>query len=284
MKMLGEFIVEKQYEFFYVIGEFIVLLLAIKLGVKIIYCDINKVGLVDILGVSGVENVQGEVQQKFDLFVNEKLKVVLKVCDIVVGIVFEEEDEIVVFEGCEHVKYVVLMDFLDGLFNIDVNVFVGIIFFIYCCVMFVGMLVMEEDFFQFGNKQVVVGYVVYGFFIMLVYIIGCGVYVFTYDSLLGVFCLCQEWMCFLEKGKIYFINEGNYIKFLNGVKKYIKFCQEEDKFINCLYILCYIGLLVVDFYCNLLKGGIYFYLSIVSYLDGKLCLLYECNLMVFLVE
>lgn len=119
---------------------------------------------------------------------------------------------------------------------------------------------------------------------MLVYIIGCGVYVFIYDLLLGVFCLCQECMCFLEKGKIYFINEGNYIKFLNGVKKYIKFCQEEDSLISCFYILCYIGFLVVDFYCNLLKGGIYFYFSIVSYLQGKLCLLYECNLMVFFVE
>lgn len=284
MKTLGEFIVEKQYEFFYVIGEFIVLLSVIKLGVKIIYRDINKVGLVDILGVSGVENVQGEVQQKFDLFVNEKLKVVLKVRDIVAGIVFEEEDEIVVFEGCEYVKYVVLMDFLDGSFNIDVNVFVGIIFFIYRRVTFVGTSVTEEDFFQFGNKQVAVGYVVYGFFIMLVYIIGCGVYVFIYDFSFGVFCLCQERMRFSEKGKIYFINEGNYIKFSNGVKKYIKFCQEEDKFINRFYILRYIGLLVADFYRNLLKGGIYFYLSIVSYSDGKLRLLYECNSMVFLAE
>lgn len=176
------------------------------------------------------------------------------------------------------------MDFLDGFFNIDVNVFVGMIFFIYCCVMFVGMLVIEEDFLQLGNKQVVVGYVVYGLLMMLVYIIGCGVYVFIYDLFFGVFCLCQECMCFLEKGNIYFINEGNYIKFLQGVKKYIKYCQEEDKVIQCFYILCYIGLLVVDFYCNLLKGGIYFYLSIVSYLEGKLCLLYECNLMVFFVE
>ena len=148
MKTLGEFIVEKQHEFSHATGELTALLSAIKLGAKIIHRDINKAGLVDILGASGAENVQGEVQQKLDLFANEKLKAALKARDIVAGIASEEEDEIVVFEGCEHAKYVVLMDPLDGSSNIDVNVSVGTIFSIYRRVTPVGTPVTEEDFLQ----------------------------------------------------------------------------------------------------------------------------------------
>ncbi|VEA34022.1 fructose-1,6-bisphosphatase [Salmonella enterica subsp. enterica] len=157
MKTLGEFIVEKQHEFSQATGELTALLSAIKLGAKIIHRDINKAGLVDILGASGAENVQGEVQQKLDLFANEKLKAALKARDIVAGIASEEEDEIVVFEGCEHAKYVVLMDPLDGSSNIDVNVSVGTIFSIYRRVTPVGTPVTEEDFLQPGNKQVAAG-------------------------------------------------------------------------------------------------------------------------------
>ncbi len=199
MKTLGEFIVEKQHEFSHATGELTALLSAIKLGAKIIHRDINKAGLVDILGASGAENVQGEVQQKLDLFANEKLKAALKARDIVAGIASEEEDEIVVFEGCEHAKYVVLMDPLDGSSNIDVNVSVGTIFSIYRRVTPVGTPVTEEDFLQPGNKQVAAGYVVYGSSTMLVYTTGCGVHAFTYDPSLGVFCLCQERMRFPEK-------------------------------------------------------------------------------------
>ena len=209
--------------------------------------------------------MQGEVQQKLDLFANEKLKAALKARDIVAGIASEEEDEIVVFEGCEHAKYVVLMDPLDGSSNIDVNVSVGTIFSIYRRVTPVGTPVTEEDFLQPGNKQVAAGYVVYGSSTMLVYTTGCGVHAFTYDPSLGVFCLCQERMRFPEKGKTYSINEGNYIKFPNGVKKYIKFCQEEDKSTNRPYTSRYIGSLVADFHRNLR-------------------LLYECNPMAFLAE
>ena len=153
MKTLGEFIVEKQHEFSHATGELTALLSAIKLGAKIIHRDINKAGLVDILGASGAENVQGEVQQKLDLFANEKLKAALKARDIVAGIASEEEDEIVVFEGCEHAKYVVLMDPLDGSSNIDVNVSVGTIFSIYRRVTPVGTPVTEEDFLQPGRLR-----------------------------------------------------------------------------------------------------------------------------------
>ncbi|OWR75302.1 fructose-bisphosphatase, partial [Klebsiella pneumoniae] len=148
----------------------------------------------------------------------------------------------------------------------------------------VGTPVTEEDFLQPGNKQVAAGYVVYGSSTMLVYTTGCGVHAFTYDPSLGVFCLCQERMRFPEKGNTYSINEGNYIKFPQGVKKYIKYCQEEDKATQRPYTSRYIGSLVADFHRNLLKGGIYLYPSTASHPEGKLRLLYECNPMAFLAE
>ncbi|CAX58011.1 MULTISPECIES: class 1 fructose-bisphosphatase [Erwinia] len=284
MKTLGEFIVEKQHDFPHATGELTALISAIKLGAKIIHRDINKAGLVDILGASGVENIQGEQQMKLDLFANEKLKAALKARGIVAGIASEEEDEIVIFEGVENGKYVVLMDPLDGSSNIDVNVSVGTIFSIYRRITPAGTPVTEEDFLQPGNQQVAAGYVVYGSSTMLVYTTGCGVHAFTYDPSLGVFCLSAEKMEFPEAGYTYSINEGNYIRFPQGVKKYLKFCQEEDVATHRPYTSRYIGSLVADFHRNLLKGGIYLYPSTASHPKGKLRLLYECNPMAFLAE
>lgn len=284
MKTLGEFIVEKQHDFPHATGELTALISAIKLGAKIIHRDINKAGLVDILGASGAENIQGEQQMKLDLFANEKLKAALKARGIVAGIASEEEDEIVIFEGVENGKYVVLMDPLDGSSNIDVNVSVGTIFSIYRRITPPGTPVTEEDFLQPGSQQVAAGYVVYGSSTMLVYTTGCGVHAFTYDPSLGVFCLSAEKMEFPEKGYTYSINEGNYIRFPQGVKKYLKFCQEEDQPTHRPYTSRYIGSLVADFHRNLLKGGIYLYPSTASHPKGKLRLLYECNPMAFLAE
>nr|WP_113868213.1 class 1 fructose-bisphosphatase [Brenneria salicis]NMN90441.1 D-fructose 1,6-bisphosphatase [Brenneria salicis ATCC 15712 = DSM 30166]RBP60162.1 D-fructose 1,6-bisphosphatase [Brenneria salicis ATCC 15712 = DSM 30166]RLM29974.1 fructose-bisphosphatase [Brenneria salicis ATCC 15712 = DSM 30166] len=286
MKTLGEFIVEKQHDFSHATGELTALLSAIKLGAKIIHRDINKAGLVDILGTSGISNIQGEVQMKLDLYANEKLKAALKARGEVAGIASEEEDNIVIFDGdrAENAKYVVLMDPLDGSSNIDVNVSVGTIFSIYRRIAPLGQPVTEEDFLQAGNKQVAAGYIVYGSSTMLVYTTGHGVHAFTYDPSLGVFCLSHEKVCFPEKGNMYSINEGNYIKFPSGVKKYIKYCQEQDEATQRPYTSRYIGSLVADFHRNLLKGGIYLYPSTASYPQGKLRLLYECNPMAFLAE
>ena len=286
MKTLGEFIVEKQHDFSHATGELTALLSAIKLGAKIIHRDINKAGLVDILGASGISNVQGEVQMKLDLYANEKLKAALKARGEVAGIASEEEDEIVIFEGdkAENAKYVVLMDPLDGSSNIDVNVSVGTIFSIYRRITPLGTSVTEADFLQPGSQQVAAGCIVYGSSTMLVYTTGHGVHAFTYDPSLGVFCLSHEKVCFPEKGNMYSINEGNYIKFPVGVKKYIKYCQEQDEETQRPYTSRYIGSLVADFHRNLLKGGIYLYPSTASYPKGKLRLLYECNPMAFLAE
>jgi fructose-1,6-bisphosphatase I len=283
MKTLDEFIVEKQQEFSQATGDLTALLSAIKLGAKIINRDINKAGLLDILGETGS---RGEVQMNLDLHANEKLKAALKARGEVAGIASEEEEKIVIFnnERSQNGKYVILMAPLDGAENVEVNVTVGTIFSIYRRISPVGQPATEEDFLQPGNRQVAAGYVVYGSSTMLVYTTGYGVHAFTYDPSLGVFCLSHEKVRYPEKGTMYSVNQGNYIKFPAGVKKYIKYCQEQDEATLRPYQSRYIGSLVADFHRNLLKGGIFMYPSTASFPQGKLRLLYECNPMAFLSE
>ncbi|WP_087026644.1 class 1 fructose-bisphosphatase [Thaumasiovibrio subtropicus] len=286
IKTLGEFIVDKQHDFPHASGELSSLLGSIKLAAKIVNREINKAGLVDITGAIGSENVQGEQQQKLDVYANEKFKAALQARDQVCGVASEEEDEAVSFdsEHSRNAKYVVLMDPLDGSSNIDVNVSVGTIFSIYRRISPVGTLATEEDFLQPGHRQIAAGYIIYGSSTMLVYTTGNGVHGFTYDPSLGVFCLSHENMTIPDDGRIYSINEGNYIRFPNGVKRYIKYCQENVPEDNRPYTSRYIGSLVSDFHRNLLKGGIYLYPSTASHPKGKLRLLYECNPMAFLIE
>ncbi|MGF1752503.1 class 1 fructose-bisphosphatase [Vibrio makurazakiensis] len=286
MRTLGEFIVEKQSDFPHASGDLSSLLSSIRLAAKIVNREINKAGLADITGAVGVDNVQGEEQQKLDLYANDKFKAALEARDQVCGVASEEEDEAVAFnkELNKNAKYVVLMDPLDGSSNIDVNVSVGTIFSIYRRVSPIGTPPTEEDFLQPGNKQVAAGYVIYGSSTMLVYTTGKGVNGFTYDPSLGTFCLSHENMMIPEDGKIYSINEGNYIRFPTGVKKYIKYCQESEPSDNRPYTSRYIGSLVADFHRNLLKGGIYLYPSTESHPTGKLRLLYECNPIAFIME
>jgi fructose-1,6-bisphosphatase I len=285
-RTLGEYIVEKQSDFPHATGELSSLLASIRLAAKVVNREINKAGLVDITGSVGAENIQGEEQQKLDLYANDKFKAALEARDQVCGVASEEEDEAVAFskELNKNAKYVVLMDPLDGSSNIDVNVSVGTIFSIYRRVSPVGTPPTQEDFLQPGEKQVAAGYVIYGSSTMLVYTTGNGVHGFTYDPSIGSFCLSHESMMIPQEGKIYSINEGNYIRFPMGVKKYIKYCQESVPEDNRPYTSRYIGSLVADFHRNLLKGGIYLYPSTESHPKGKLRLLYECNPMAFLIE
>ena len=286
MRTLGEFIVAKQHDFPHASGELSSLIGSIKLAAKIVNREINKAGLVDITGASGEENIQGEQQQKLDLYANDKFKAALENRGQVCGVASEEEDEAVAFNKAlnKDAKYVVLMDPLDGSSNIDVNVSVGTIFSIYRRISPIGTPPTEEDFLQPGSQQVAAGYIIYGSSTMLVYSTGNGVHGFTYDPSLGVFCLSHEDMKIPQDGNIYSINEGNYIRFPEGVKQYLKYCQEICPEDNRPYTSRYIGSLVADFHRNLLKGGIYLYPSTQAYPNGKLRLLYECNPMAMLIE
>ena len=284
-KTLGEFIINKQSEFKYSSGELTRLINSIRLAGKIVNHEVNKAGLVDILGTAGEENIQGEDQQKLDVYANEVFIKNLVNREIVCGIASEEEDDFISIQGNNKKnenKYVVLMDPLDGSSNIDVNVSVGTIFSIYRRITPVGTPVTIEDFLQPGKNQVAAGYIVYGTSTMIVYSTGHGVNGFTLNPAIGTYYLSHPNMQFPDKGYIYSVNEGNYVHFPKGVKEYIKYCQEEKD--DRPYTSRYIGSLVSDFHRNMIKGGIYFYPSTSKTPNGKLRLLYECNPMAFLAE
>ncbi|MEM7484232.1 MAG: class 1 fructose-bisphosphatase [Bacteroidota bacterium] len=282
---LGEFIIENQDSFQYTSGELSRLLNGLRLAAKVVNHEVNKAGLVDIIGAAGDTNIQGENQQKLDVMANEKFIQTLSKREIVCGIASEEEDDFISinsFDKQHQNKYIVLIDPLDGSSNIDVNVSVGTIFSIYRRVTPVGTPVTLEDFLQPGRNQVAAGYIVYGTSTMLVYTTGDGVNGFTLNPALGTFYLSHPDMEFPETGKIYSVNEGNYVHFPKGVKEYIKYCQEEEG--DRPYTSRYIGSLVSDFHRNMIKGGIYLYPKSSQAEEGKLRLLYECNPMAFLAE
>ncbi|WLD57486.1 class 1 fructose-bisphosphatase [Salinispirillum sp. LH 10-3-1] len=283
---LGEYVIKKQHDFPHATGELSQIFGAIRLASKIVHREINKAGLVDITGNSGQDNVQGEQQQKLDLYANEKFKAAMEARGQICGMASEEEDSFISFnEGhSKGSKYVLLIDPLDGSSNIDVNVSVGTIFSIYRRISPLDGPVQLEDFLQPGNKQVAAGYVIFGSSTMLVYTTGNGVHGFTFDPSIGVFYLSHENMRTPEDGTIYSINEGNYVKFPQGVKKYLKYCQEMDPATHRPYTSRYIGSLVSDFHRNMIKGGIYMYPSYANAPNGKLRLLYECNPLAWIAE
>ncbi len=283
---LNEFIIKKQTDFPYAKGELSNLLSHIGVAAKVVHREVNKAGLVDILGAMGTINVQGEEVKKLDIFADEQFISALRASGECCGIASEENDNIISFDSelAKDGKYIVTMDPLDGSSNIDVNVSIGTIFSIYRRQTPQGHKAEEIDFLQEGTRQVAAGYIIYGSSTMMVYTTGKGVNGFTLDPSIGEFCLSHPEIKTPNTGKIYSINEGNYIKFPMGVKKYIKYCQEPDQQTSRPYSSRYIGSLVADFHRNLLQGGIFIYPSTLSYPTGKLRLLYECNPMAFVAE
>src|SRR5690606_6980929 len=218
---LGEFIIENQAAFKYTSGELSRLINSIRLAAKVVNHEVNKAGLVDIIGAVGETNIQGEDQQKLDVYANQKFIQTLINRNIVCGIASEEEDSFISINSQDENhqnKYVVLIDPLDGSSNIDVNVSVGSIFSVYRRITPVGTPVQIEDFLQPGNQQVAAGYVIYGTSTMLVYTTGAGVNGFTLNPAIGTFYLSHPDMMYPKDGYIYSVNEGNYIHFPQGVK------------------------------------------------------------------
>jgi fructose-1,6-bisphosphatase I len=282
---LGEFIIENQNQFEYSTGELSRLLNAIKLASKAVNHEVNKAGLVDIIGSTNQINNSNEDQQKLDVFANQVFKRALINRQIVCGFASEEEDDFVVISSSKNNSqnnYVILIDPLDGSSNIDTNASVGTIFSIYRRLSTNDKPVTESDFLQKGVNQVAAGYILYGTSTMLVYTTGFGVNGFTLNPALGTFYHSHPNIKYPSFGNIYSINEGNYSHFPEGIKKYIKYCQEDKN--GRPYTSRYIGSLVSDFHRNLIKGGVYLYPSTHKHPNGKLRLLYECNPIAFLSE
>jgi len=286
MITLGEYIIQEQLKHPEIPQDLGKIINAIKLASKLVHREINKAGLADIIGASEQDNIQGERQQKLDVYANDKFKAALAARGHVCGLASEEEDNYVELTEppAQGSEFVVLFDPVDGSSNIDVNVSVGTIFSIYRRLSDRSGPVTLEDFLQEGVKQIAAGYVIFGSSTLMVYSSGHGVHGFTFDPSIGVFYLSHENMTTPSSGKIYSINEGNYRHFPMGVKKYLKYCQEVDAKSSRPYTSRYIGSLVSDFHRNLIKGGIYIYPSYGNHPNGKLRLLYECNPLAFLVE
>ena len=282
---LGEFIINNQNSFKYSSGELSRLINSIRLAAKVVNHEVNKAGLVDIIGDTGKVNIQDEKQQKLDVYANNKFINTLINRNIICGLASEEDDTYISVNSIDNKnqnKYVVLIDPLDGSSNIDVNVSVGTIFSVYTRVSEIGSSVTIDDFLQKGRNQVAAGYIIYGTSTMLVYTTGDGVNGFTLNPAIGSFYHSHANIRFPQEGNIYSINEGNYLQFPDYVKKYLKFCQMEEG--DRPYTSRYIGSLVSDFHRNLIKGGIFLYPNTSKNPKGKLRLLYECNPISFICE
>ncbi len=282
---LGQFLIERQNEKPNQPFLFSRLLHDIGIAAKIVNREVNKAGLVDILGEAGTTNIQGESVKKLDVFANDQFIAALQSGGECCLIASEENEDVIVIDSpvSKNAQYIVAMDPLDGSSNIDVNVSVGTIFSIYQRCTTDG-LASVEDALQKGVEQVAAGYVIYGSSTMLVFTTGSGVNGFTLDPSIGEFCLSHPNMKTPKTGKFYSVNEGNYLHFPDGVKKYLKYCQEEDKSTSRPYSSRYIGSMVADFHRNLLKGGLFVYPSSSGAPKGKLRLVYECNPLAFIAE
>jgi fructose-1,6-bisphosphatase I len=274
---LDRYIMHRQTAFPYATGELSQLLRDIALAGKIIHREVNRAGLIDLTGGMGIQNVQGESQQKLDMIANIRFSRALKNGGEACAIISEEEEEII-YTGNNHAKYVVAMDPLDGSSNIDVNVSIGTIFSIYRRVTPIGTQPTMEDFLQGGRRQVAAGYILYGSSTILVYSTGHNANGFTYDASLGEFILSHPDIQSPADGQIYSCNDGNLDDYEAGVRDYLTTCRRKK------YTARYIGSLVADFHRNLLKGGIYLYPPTKKNPDGKLRLLYEAFPLAFLAE
>lgn len=283
---LDEFTIQQLRDFPQATGELSGLLRDIGLAAKRVNVEVNKAGLVDILGDTGSINVQGEEVKKLDEYANDQFVGVLRHGISCAGIASEELDEIVVFNDpvSNNSKYICMFDPLDGSTNIDVNVSIGTIFSIYRRVTEKGKPAQLEDFLQPGNMQVAAGYVIYGSSTIFVYATRRGVNGFTLDPSIGEYSLSHPDIKCPETGKIYSVNHGNFFQYDEGVKKYIDGCQKKNISNGGPYTQRYIGSMVADVHRNLIKGGIFMYPGTTDKPNGKLRLLYECNPFAFIVE
>ncbi len=263
-------------------GTFSSLLNQIALAAKLITARVRSAGLADVLGVTGDENVQGETVQKLDVIANDTLIGSLRRRGHCAGIVSEELEDPVFFEQSRG-GYLVVADPLDGSSNIDVDISIGTIF---------GILRHDrkagsptrKDFLLPGREMAAAGYVIYGSSTVIVLTTGQSVHAFTWDPSAGEFFLSHENIRCPPVGKMYSINEGNFGRWTEGVRRWNTWIKDSDKTDGRPYSQRYVGSLVADAHRTLLKGGIFVYPADTKSPKGKLRLLYEANPMAFIFE
>jgi fructose-1,6-bisphosphatase I len=274
---LDRFIRSNESQYPQSVGDFSQLLRDIALASKVVNREINKAGLIDIIGSSGSYNTGGDDQQKLDILADIRFSRALLKGGAACAIISEEADSINMLnsEG----KYIVALDPLDGSSNIDVNVPIGTIFSVYKRLSSIGETVTLEDCLQCGTEQVAAGYILYGSSTMLVYTTGQGVNGFTYETTLGEYVLSHPNIVIKPDANTYSIYEGNSNSFVQaGIHNYLNECKLEQ------FAGRYIGSLVADIHRNLLKGGIYLYPATKNNPKGKLRIMFEANSLAFIVE
>jgi fructose-1,6-bisphosphatase I len=281
---IERFILDQERQFPEATGELSNLLYDLALGAKVIAASIRRAGLVNILGTAGQTNVQGEDQQKLDVFANESLKSAMGHSGRVCVMASEEDDELIpIPEGWPQGKYAVLFDPLDGSSNINVNAAVGTIFSVYRRHSMTGQGTLA-DVLQRGSAQVAAGYVIYGSSVMLVYTTGQGVHGFTLEPTIGEFLLSHPNIRMPDVGTYYSVNESNFARWSKGIQRAVRGFHgdtpERIKGKNSRYI----GSLVADFHRNLIAGGIFLYPADTKNPGGKLRLAYEANPMALIAE
>ncbi len=282
---LDRFILDRQIEFRYSSGELSRILYDISLAAKVINREVNKAGLVDILGLTNATNVHGEEVKKLDDFAHREIIKSLSLGGQCCVLGSEEEEDIIPIREEDSGEYIVLFDPLDGSSNIDVNVSIGTIFSIYRRQHQEGTVEgLRKEALQRGDSQVAAGYVLYGSSTMLVYTTGHGVNGFTLDPGIGEFLLSHPNIQIPARGKYYSTNQGYYHLWDEGLKNYMRYLIEDDPATGRPYSLRYIGTLVADIHRTLFYGGVFFYPRTKTNPSGKLRLMYECNPMAFIIE
>jgi fructose-1,6-bisphosphatase I len=275
-------ILQQQQEISEASGRFSWLLSGITLATKMVEAKIRTAGLSDVLGAMGQTNVQGEQQQKLDVYANQALLHCLGLRDSVAALVSEEDEEPVTFNrSVETGKYIIVFDPLDGSSNIDVNVNVGTIFSVLRRLPS-DTTDLQPSILQPGYAQVAAGYVVYGPSTVLVYTTGHGVHGFTLDPTIGAFVLTSENMKMPTHGNYYSVNEANAATWPDEYREYVG--KLRSGAMGRQYSSRYIGSLVADFHRTLLKGGVFLYPPTKDQPGGKLRLLYEANPLAFIAE
>jgi len=265
-------------------GEFNTLLIDIALAAKMIRREVIRAGLVDILGYTGIQNVHGDQVQKLDQFAHETLYRVLGSTGQFAVLASEEDEDVIPVPAGQPVgKFVVNFDPLDGSSNINANVNIGTIFSILPRVTNTGGGTLA-DCLQPGSRQLCAGYVMYGSSTMMVYTTGYGVHGFTFEPSVGDFMLSNPNIRTPPRGRTYSVNEGNYFKWSEGVKRYVDYVKMEDASTSRPYSSRYVGSLVADFHRNLLYGGIFLYPGDRKNPKGKLRILYEAAPLAMIVE
>jgi len=281
---LERFIDEQEHKLPNATGEFSGLLHDLSLAAKLVWREVSKAGLVNILGATDRMNVSGDVVKKLDEFADETIYRAMDhgghVC-----VMASEENEDILHIPDEYAagKYVLLYDPLDGSSNIDANITIGSIFSVFKRVT-TGEKGTLQDCLQPGHRQVAAGYIIYGSSTIFVYSTGRGVHGFTLDPSVGEFLLSHENIRIPQRGRIYSLNEGNFGNWSAGMQKYVTWLKEEDKATGRPYSQRYIGTMVGDTHRTLLYGGLFAYPGDRKNPEGKLRLMYECNPVSFIVE